>query len=162
MKEKIVSLNELKKIIRQQKKRGKIIVATGGCFDILHAGHVLYLEEAAKKGDVLVIFLNSDSSVRELKGNLRPIVPELERAVVLSALQCVDYICIFNESTPCRMIEEIHPDIFVKGGDYQGKTIAEMESVRKYNGKVEYVSLVNGCSTTNIINRIMSTRGEVI
>ena len=119
-----------------------------------HAGHVTYLEEARNKGDVLVVLLNSDSSVRKLKGETRPIVPQEERAIVLAGLACVDYICIFSEKTPCSIIDVIQPDIVVKGGDYDGKWIPEMDSVALYGGRVEYVSLVNGCSTTNIVKKI--------
>lgn len=154
MKNKIVILEELKACIKKEKQKGRHIVSTSGCFDILHAGHVTYLEEARNKGDVLVVLLNSDSSVRKLKGETRPIVPQEERAIVLAGLACVDYICIFSEKTPCSIIDVIQPDIVVKGGDYDGKWIPEMDSVASYGGRVEYVSLVNGCSTTNIVKKI--------
>lgn len=159
MKEKIVALNKLLNILKAEKEQGKTIVATGGCFDILHAGHVTYLEEAARKGDIFIIFLNSDSSVKRLKGNNKPIVPESERALILSALQCVDFVYIFDEDTPCKIIETTQPNVFVKGGDYQGVRIPEMEVVKKYGGRVEYVSMVGGCSTTNIVNKILTTMG---
>lgn len=154
MKDKIVTLEELKSYITSARQQGKRIVSTSGCFDILHAGHVTYLEAARKRGDILVIFLNSDSSVRVLKGEKRPIVPEQERAIVLAGLSCVDYVCIFSERTPCSLIEVIQPEIVVKGGDYAGKWIPEMDSVAVYGGKVEYVNLVDGCSTTNIVKKI--------
>ena len=154
MKNKIVTLEELKACIREEKQKGRHIVSTSGCFDILHAGHVTYLEEARNKGDVQVVLLNSDSSVRKLKGETRPIVPQEERAIVLAGLACVDYICIFSENTPCSVIDLIQPEIVVKGGDYDGKWIPEMDCVAAYGGRVEYVSLVNGCSTTNIVKKI--------
>lgn len=161
MKSKIVDADSLQAIVQELQQQGKKVVATGGCFDIIHAGHVTYLEEAAAKGDVFVLLLNSDASVRRLKGDLRPIVPEQERAVVAAGLGCVDYVCIFDEDTPCSMIEKIKPDSFIKGGDYKGKHIPEMDCVAKYGGSVEYVSMVDGCSTTNIIEKIVKVmKGE--
>lgn len=161
MKNKIVTLDELKNCIEREKQKGKRIVSTSGCFDILHARHVTYLEEAKSRGDILVVLLNSDSSVRSLKGDTRPIVPQQERAVVLSGLSSVDYICIFSEKTPCSIIEEIQPEIVIKGGDYDGKWIPEMDSVALYGGKVQYVNLVDGCSTTNIVEKIERLAREV-
>lgn len=161
MKHKIVEADRLQKIVHDLQQQGKKVVATGGCFDIIHAGHVTYLEEAAAKGDVFVLFLNSDSSVQRLKGKLRPIVPQKERAIVAAGLGCVDYVCIFDEDTPCQMIDKIQPDSFIKGGDYEGKWIPEMDSVARYGGTVEYVSMVDGCSTTNIIEKIVTVmKGE--
>lgn len=154
MKNKIVTLEELKNYVNRDKKLGKHIVSTSGCFDILHAGHVTYLEEARARGDILIVLLNSDSSVRGLKGETRPIVPQEERAIVLAGLSSVDYVCIFSEPTPCNVIAKIQPDVVVKGGDYDGKWIPEMDSVAVYGGRVEYVNLVDGCSTTNIVKKI--------
>lgn len=151
---KIVSLEELEKEIRGVKQQGKAVVSTSGCFDILHAGHVTYLEEAKSKGDMLVVLLNSDSSVRALKGGARPIVPEAERAVVVAGLASVDYVCIFPDRTPCSIIDRIQPDIVIKGGDYAGQHIPEMDSVAAYGGRVMYVNVVDGCSTTNIVEKI--------
>lgn len=156
MKDKVIDAGKLQLIVNTSKNQGKKVVATSGCFDIIHAGHVTYLEEAAAKGDVFVIFLNSDSSVRTLKGALRPIVPQKERAIVLAGLGCVDYVCIFDDVTPCSMIDKVRPDSFIKGGDYEGQWIPEMDSVKKYGGSVEYVTMVDGCSTTNIIEKILS------
>ena len=153
MKDKIVDRTCLKAENSCLKKAGKRIVSTSGCFDILHAGHVEYLEEAKKRGDILVVMLNSDASVQRLKGKHRPIVTQADRAVVAAGLEAVDYVCIFHESTPCALIEEIQPDIVVKGGDYQGKHIPEMDTVAVYGGKVEYVLLVEGHSTTDIVRR---------
>lgn len=158
--DKIVSLEELEREIQHAKRQGKTVVSTSGCFDILHAGHVTYLEEAKARGDILVVLLNSDSSVRELKGSARPIVPETERAVVVAGLASVDYVCIFPDRTPCGIIERVQPDIVIKGGDYAGKRIPEMASVAGYGGKVAYVSVVDGCSTTNIVEKIKKTMEE--
>ena len=154
MKTKIVKRESLVEIVKQLKSEGKRVISTSGCFDILHAGHVQYLREAKARGDILVIMLNSDLSVRTLKGSLRPIVCEEDRAYVLEALEMVDYICIFDEKTPCDLIQQIQPDAVIKGGDYQGKHIPEMDVVETYGGIVEYVSLVEGHSTTNIIEKI--------
>jgi D-beta-D-heptose 7-phosphate kinase/D-beta-D-heptose 1-phosphate adenosyltransferase len=151
---KIVTLDKLKELLESDRKAGRKIVSTSGCFDIVHAGHVMYLEEARQKGDRLVVLLNSDSSVRALKGDTRPIVPEKERAIVIAGLSSVDYVCIFSSKTPCSIIGEIKPDIVIKGGDYDGKWIPEMDTVAVYGGKVEYVNIVEGCSTTNIVNKI--------
>lgn len=154
MKSKIVTREELVLISQKLKSEGKKIAATSGCFDILHAGHVTYLEEAADRGDVMVLLLNSDSSVRGLKGDERPIVPEDERSIVVAGLGCIDYVCLFDESTPCDLISRFEPDVWVKGGDYEGKIIPEMDILEAYGGRVEYVSLVDGCSSTNIIEKI--------
>lgn len=154
MKSKIVTLEELESCVYAEKQKGKCIVSTSGCFDILHAGHVTYLEEAKARGDLLIVLLNSDSSVQMLKGTTRPIVPQEERAVVLAGLASVDYVCIFSDRTPCSVIERIQPAIVIKGGDYAGKWIPEMDSVAAYGGRVEYVNVVDGCSTTNIVKKI--------
>lgn len=154
MKNKLLGLDVLVLEVDRLRKQEKKIVSTSGCFDILHAGHVAYLEEAKAKGDVLIVFLNSDSSVKRLKGEQRPIVPENERAMVIAGLEAVDYVCIFHEQTPCSVIEKIKPDIVIKGGDYSGKIIPEMDVVNTYGGRVEYVSMTQGCSSTNIIEKI--------
>ncbi len=152
--DKIVSRECLKKEISRLKYIGKRIVSTSGCFDILHSGHVEYLEEAKKRGDILVVMLNSDSSVQQLKGKSRPIVTQMDRAAVIAGLAAVDYVCIFDEITPCALIEEIKPDLVIKGGDYQGEHIPEMDAVAVYGGKVAYVLLVEGRSTTSIVKKI--------
>lgn len=154
MKEKIVERVRLKQKISRLKDAGKTIVSTSGCFDILHVGHVEYLEAAKRRGDILVVMLNSDRSVQQLKGRHRPIVSQTDRALVIAALEAVDYVCIFDENTPCVLIEEIQPDLVVKGGDYQGEHIPEMDAVAVYGGKVEYALLAEGYSTTSIIRRI--------
>lgn len=155
--DKIVPREKLAGIAHEAKLSGKTVAATSGCFDIIHAGHVTYLQDAREMADMLVVLLNSDSSVKALKGNERPIVPEEKKATVLAALESVDYVCIFDEKTPCAAYEEFKPDIVVKGGDYDGKHIPEMDTVAVYGGKVEYVSLVEGCSSSNIIEKIKNS-----
>ena len=154
MMKKIIDKKELNNKLNELKDKGKTIVSTSGCFDILHAGHVEYLEAAKERGDVLLIMLNTDASVKALKGPERPIVNEIDRAIVLAGLEAVDYVCMFDELTPCNLISELKPDIVIKGGDYQGKYIPEMDTVAEYGGRVEYVLLVEGHSSTNIINKI--------
>lgn len=157
MREKIVDISTLNKILTEKRALGNKIIATSGCFDILHAGHVTYLEEAKMLGDVLVVMLNSDSSVKFLKGKERPIVSQTERSVVIAGLQSVDYVVIFDEETPCGEYAKLQPDIIVKGGDYEGKYIPEMDVVKIYGGEVKYLNIVDGCSTTNIITKIKSS-----
>lgn len=154
MKEKIVDLDTLIQRTAEAKAQGKKIVSTSGCFDLLHAGHVTYLEDAKRKGNILVVLLNSDISVQKLKGPERPIMPEEARAIVIAGLECVDYVCLFSQPTPCEIIARFKPDVVIKGGDYYRKHIPEMDTVAEYGGTVEYVSLVEGCSSTNIIEKI--------
>ncbi|MBI5642088.1 MAG: D-glycero-beta-D-manno-heptose 1-phosphate adenylyltransferase [Deltaproteobacteria bacterium] len=153
---KVVSLKtlvtkELPKLRKQRKK----IVFTNGCFDIIHAGHVRYLTKARSLGDILIVGLNSDLSVRAIKGETRPIVPQTERAEVMSALSCVDFIVIFNGQTPLKLIEAIRPDILAKGADWAAKDIVGGDIVKKNGGRIARVTLVKGRSTTNIIKRIL-------
>jgi len=136
------------------RKGGQKIVFTNGCFDILHAGHVTYLEAAKAQGDVLVLGLNTDESVRRLKGPERPINNELDRAKVVGALQAVDYVVLFGEQTAEAVIAEVKPDVYVKGGDYTLDTLPEAKIVQSYGGKVAFIDMVEGRSTTNIINKI--------
>jgi len=154
MRKKIIELNELEGIINQSKEEGKKIVFTNGCFDILHIGHIHLLKQARKFGDILVIGLNSDSSVRDLKGKKRPIIPENERAELLAALEVTDYITIFTEKTACRVLEVIKPDVYVKGGDYSPTSLPEWPVVERNGGQIRIIPLEEGRSTTNIINRI--------
>ena len=154
MKSKIIDIDELSAKTEQSKKEGKRIVATGGCFDILHAGHVEYLEWAKKQGDILVVFLNSDESVKRLKGPERPIVNEENRATVLAGLEAVDHVCIFSDDDPCNVIRSIKPDIWVKGADYKDKLIPELTVLDSYGGRIEYADFKAGCSSTGIIDKI--------
>lgn len=153
-KNKIVSLQNLKKIVARSRRRGLKIAFTNGCFDILHSGHVSYLEAAKKEGRLLIVGLNSDSSVRRIKGPHRPIVPQKHRASVMAALSCVDYIVFFNEDTPQKTIEALQPDLLIKGADWKGKYVAGQDVVRARGGKVEFIKYLAGFSTTNIIESI--------
>ena len=141
----------------QLRKENKRIIFTNGCFDILHAGHVRYLESAKALGDCLVIGLNSDASVRALKGESRPINNEEDRAEVLGALRAVDCVVIFGDQTAENLITKVRPSIYVKGGDYTVETLPEAKVVLGYGGKIELVPLVTGRSSSNIINKIKST-----
>jgi rfaE bifunctional protein nucleotidyltransferase chain/domain len=142
------------------RKDGKKIAFTNGCFDILHVGHVRYLREARKTADVLVLALNSDSSVRSIKGEKRPLVPEAERAEVLAALEFIDFITIFPESTPLELINYLKPDILIKGGDWPEEKIVGREEVKKWGGRVVLIPEVKGKSTTNIVEKIKSVYGS--
>lgn len=136
------------------RKGGKKVVFTNGCFDILHAGHVTYLEKAKAQGDVLVLGLNTDESVRRLKGPERPINNELDRARVVGGLRAVDYVVFFGENTAEAVIAQVRPDVYVKGGDYTLDTLPEAKIVQSYGGKVAFIDMVEGRSTTNIIKKI--------
>ncbi|MBI2412725.1 MAG: D-glycero-beta-D-manno-heptose 1-phosphate adenylyltransferase [Deltaproteobacteria bacterium] len=153
---KLVSLKTFvsRELPRLRKKRKKVVF-TNGCFDIIHAGHVRYLTKARSLGDVLVLGLNSDSSVRSIKGPTRPIVPEGERAEVLSALSCIDYIILFGDPTPLKLIETIKPDVLAKGADWAAKDIVGGDIVKSSGGHIARVTLVKGKSTTNIIKRVL-------
>ena len=157
---KVKSIGALEIIVKQLRKDGQKVVWTNGCFDILHVGHISYLLNARKQGDVLIVGLNSDLSVQSIKGPDRPVVKEDDRALVLSALSCVDYIVIFNDPTPMPQLSALHPDVYVKGGDYTIDTIVQEERrlVEGYGGKIAILPGVEGKSTTNIIDRVL---GEV-
>lgn len=150
----LIKRNDIDKFSRELKNEGKKIVFTNGCFDILHIGHVRYLTAAKEFGDILIIGLNTDASVKMLKGNDRPINTEMDRAEVLLALKAVDYVVLFGEKTAEELIAEVKPDIYVKGGDYTLETLPEAKIVQSYGGKVEFIPMVAGRSTTNIINKI--------
>lgn len=154
MQNKIVNQDELVVLVEKLKKEKKIIAATSGCFDILHAGHVTYLEKAKEKADFLILFLNTDRSVKSLKGDSRPIVPEKERAIVVAGLECINYVCLFDEKTPCNVIRKIRPNIWIKGADYRGVEIPEKSVIEEYGGNIDFVDMVDGCSSTNIIEKI--------
>jgi rfaE bifunctional protein nucleotidyltransferase chain/domain len=139
---------------------GKRVVFTNGCFDLLHPGHVRYLTAARALGDVLIVALNSDRSVRELKGPTRPILTEAERAEVMAALGCVDYVTIFDEPTPRSLIAGLLPDVLVKGGDWGVSEIVGREEVESAGGITQSLAFVEGCSTTEIISRILDRFGK--
>ncbi|MDD2580482.1 MAG: bifunctional D-glycero-beta-D-manno-heptose-7-phosphate kinase/D-glycero-beta-D-manno-heptose 1-phosphate adenylyltransferase HldE [Desulfuromonadaceae bacterium] len=152
---KIKSLEVLSALIAAEKNRGKRIVFTNGCFDLLHFGHVKYLQKARSLGDMLVLGLNSDASVRRLKGSKRPLIDQDERAHLLAALNCIDYVVIFDEDTPMELITALKPDILAKGGDYSLDGVVGREFVESYGGRVELITFVDGKSTTNIIERVL-------
>ena len=151
---KIVSQDEIVKIVRDGQKDGKTFVATNGCFDILHVGHVRYLAKTKSLADFSVVMLNSDKSVKLIKGDSRPINNEQDRAEILSALCCVDYVVLFEERSPANLLEKIKPDVYTKGADYTIETLPEREIVERCGIKVEFIEFVQGKSTTNIINKI--------
>jgi D-beta-D-heptose 7-phosphate kinase/D-beta-D-heptose 1-phosphate adenosyltransferase len=148
---KIVSKNKARDLIAEWRRNGHRIVFTNGCFDILHIGHIKLLHAAADEGDKLIIGLNSDISVKKLKGNSRPIVPEAERAALLSNITGVDLVVFFNEETPLELIRSFKPDIIVKGGDYAPEQVVGHEIVEQEGGKVVIVPLIEGISTTKVI-----------
>ncbi|HOE54484.1 MAG TPA: D-glycero-beta-D-manno-heptose 1-phosphate adenylyltransferase [Candidatus Cloacimonas acidaminovorans] len=151
---KIIPYSEIAELSQKLHQQGKKIVFTNGCFDILHCGHILYLEKAKALGDILILGLNSDASVKRLKGNNRPIVSEKERALVVAGLESVDYVCIFEQDTPYELIDLIQPDVLVKGGDWTIDKIVGTDIVQKKGGKVLSLNYEQGFSTTNIIERI--------
>lgn len=153
---KVKTLEKLLPIVADLKGQGKKIVFTNGCFDLLHSGHASYLAQAKSLGDVLIVGLNSDSSVRALKGNERPLVPQDDRALLLASLAFVDFVVLFEELTPVRLIEAIKPDIHVKGGDYSEADLPEAPLVRSYGGQVVILPKVEGRSTTELVQRIRS------
>ena len=152
----ILDILELSSIVNTLKQDGKRIVFTNGCFDIIHVGHVRYLKEARELGDVLVVGLNSDISVRTIKGSNRPIVPQGERAEVLSSLKYVDYVVIFGEPDPYNTIAAIKPDVLVKGGDWGIDKIIGRDIVESYGGKVCTLPFIEGASSSGIIEDILT------
>jgi D-beta-D-heptose 7-phosphate kinase/D-beta-D-heptose 1-phosphate adenosyltransferase len=155
MKEKIKTREELRNIIGEMKTKGKKIIFTNGCFDLLHIGHIRYLEEAKVLGDILVVGVNSDVSVRGLKGPNRPILPQEERAEILSGLGCVDYVTIFDEPTPLNLISSLLPDVLVKGGDWTKEATVGWETVERTGGEVVILPFVEGSSTSHLIETIL-------
>ena len=155
MKQKMKARKELLRIVNDLKAKGKRIVFTNGCFDLLHIGHVRYLEEAKARGDVLVVGVNSDSSVRKLKGPKRPILPEEERAEILSGLGCVDYVTLFEERDPLKLITSLQPNVLAKGGDWTKEQIVGREVLERLGGKVVIISFVKGASTSTLIETIL-------
>lgn len=155
IKNKILSPDRLQKQLEVWRNHHQKIVFTNGCFDILHVGHIEYLAQAKEKGDILIIGLNSDNSVRRLKGENRPINPQNARAELLSALFFVDAVVFFSEDTPYELIKTVQPDILVKGADYKAENVVGFDIVTAKGGKVETISLVEGYSTTNICNKAL-------
>ncbi len=152
----ILDRKEASQLIKELKNQGKRVVFTNGCFDILHVGHLRYLNEAKECGDILVVGVNSDISVSRLKGSTRPINNEVDRAEMLAGLKAVDYTVIFHEDTPVELIGELKPSIHVKGGDYKVEDLPESEVVFSYGGEVKILSLIQGKSTTNVVKKIQN------
>jgi len=149
----VLPLRKLLLILRRLKKQGKRIAFTNGCFDLLHIGHLTYLEQIKRRADILVVGVNSDASVRGLKGPGRPVVPARERARLVAALKPVDFVMIFSEPTPLKVIRAIRPDLLAKGGDWKADRIVGAEFVKSYGGRVAVIPYVAGHSTTRLIER---------
>jgi rfaE bifunctional protein nucleotidyltransferase chain/domain len=152
----ILTRDELREAVTNGRKQNKTIVATNGCFDILHVGHLHLLNRAKALGDILVVGINSDNSVTRLKGAERPIVNENERAQIIANLKAVDFVSIFNEDTAVELLKSIKPDIYVKGGDYNLESLPEAEPVISCGGKVKFIELAPRKSTTGLIDKIKS------
>ncbi|HYL64243.1 MAG TPA: D-glycero-beta-D-manno-heptose 1-phosphate adenylyltransferase [Candidatus Methylomirabilis sp.] len=150
----ILTLEETILRFGREKRNGRRIVFTNGCFDLLHPGHISILEQARELGDALIVGINSDSSVRQIKGAGRPVVPEQERAEILAALECVDAVVIFDEPTPREVVARLLPDVLVKGGDWPSDQIVGREEVEAAGGRVVLVPVLSGYSTTDILRKI--------
>jgi D-glycero-beta-D-manno-heptose 1-phosphate adenylyltransferase len=155
--EKIKPLSRLQPGLKALRRQGKKIVFTNGVFDILHIGHIRYLEKARNWGDILVVAINTDASVKRLKGPSRPLHPQKERAELLASLACVDYVTFFGEDTPLESIIAIHPDILAKGADYKLNEIVGMPVVKSWGGLVKRIPLTKGYSTTRFVQQILET-----
>ena len=153
----IVTQDEIIKIVQEGHKKGKTFVVTNGCFDILHVGHVRYLTETKNFADFSIVLLNSDKSVKAIKGENRPINNESDRAELLTSLNCVDFVVLFEENSPAKLLEKIRPDVYTKGADHTIETLPEKDVVLKNNIRVEFIKFVKGKSTTNLINKINQT-----
>ncbi len=150
----LVKREDLQKLLNDLRIQNKKIVTTNGCFDILHVGHVRYLQKTKTFADVMIVCLNSDISVKKIKGPDRPINNEDDRAEILCALECVDYVVMFDESSPENLLCEIKPDVHTKGADYTIETLPEAKSIIANGGRIEFISFVEGKSTTNVIKKI--------
>lgn len=153
---KVMELAAASEHLRQRRSQGAEVVFTNGCFDLLHAGHARLLHDARALGDLLVVAINSDASIRRLKGASRPIVPEGERALLLAHLEAVDVVVVFDEDTPLATLDVLRPNVLVKGGDYVPDTVVGRDEVEAYGGRVAIVPLVEGWSTSEIIQRIQA------
>jgi len=160
MGEKIIKREELAENVQALKRAGKTIVFTNGCFDLLHIGHIRYLKSAKAEGDVLLVGLNSDRSVRQIKGPARPIVFENERAEVLASLACVDFVTFFDEPDPLATIQVLMPDVLVKGADWEEDAIVGKDVVEANGGRVVRIPVIEGASTSRIIEKILALRFE--
>ena len=153
MQKKILHRDDLLKAIQQEKQKGQSIVTCNGCFDILHAGHIKFLEEAKSHGDILIVAINTDAYITKKKGRGRPVNSQDDRALVLAALACVDYVAIFAEDTPIALLEELKPDVHCNGEEY-GENCVEAATVRKNGGRLHLIRNYKGLSTTNILKKI--------
>ena len=151
---KLLTQEDIINIVKEKRSKGETFSATNGCFDILHVGHVRYLQKTKELADYSIVMLNSDVSVKKLKGDSRPINNEIDRAEILCALNCVDYVVLFEEISPGKLLEAIKPNIYTKGADYTLETLPEKDIVQRNNIKVEFIDFVQGKSTTNVINKI--------
>ena len=156
----LVKQSELNNLLEKIRSQGKTIVTTNGCFDILHVGHVRYLEKAKSFGDVLIVALNSDKSVKSIKGDSRPINNEKDRAEILSALRSVDYVVLFDEDSPINLLLQIKPDVHTKGADYTVETLPEAKGIIEAGGRIEFISFVEGKSTTAVIEKMRKINSE--
>lgn len=154
---KLVKREELPKLLKELRFQGKTIVTTNGCFDILHVGHVRYLQKTKTFADVLIVALNSDISVKKIKGPDRPVNNENDRAEILCALSCVDYVVLFDESSPEKLLVEIKPDVHTKGADYTVETLPEAKAIMANGGRIEFISFVEGKSTTAVIEKMRNS-----
>ncbi len=152
---KIITLSSLQKEVLELKKTGKRIVFTNGCFDLIHVGHIRYLKEARSLGDVLIVGVNSDASIKKIKDPRRPIIPQSQRLEVLSALECIHYLTLFSGKTPLHLIKALTPDILVKGGDWALEQIVGRDHVEANGGQVVRIKVIQGASTTSIIDRVL-------
>jgi D-beta-D-heptose 7-phosphate kinase/D-beta-D-heptose 1-phosphate adenosyltransferase len=152
---KIVDRTSLADICRTLRNAGRKIIFTNGCFDILHPGHVAYLEDAKALGNILIVGMNTDASVQRLKGPKRPINPQMTRALVMAGLAAVDYVCFFDEDTPVELIQELQPSIHTKGGDYTPQSLPEYESIIAYGGDVTIIPFRPGLSSSSVIETIL-------
>lgn len=150
----LLKRSELDAVLSELRKDGKTVVTTNGCFDILHVGHVRYLQKTKTFADISLVALNSDVSVKKIKGPDRPINNENDRAEILCALSCVDYVVLFDESSPEQLLVEIKPDVHTKGADYTVETLPEAKSIMENGGRIEFISFVEGKSTTSVIEKI--------
>lgn len=150
----LVKRENIRKIVEEIQAGSQTVVTTNGCFDILHVGHVRYLQETKNYADYSIVLLNSDKSVREIKGEGRPINNEDDRAEILCALSCVDFVVMFDESSPRDLLDEIKPDVHTKGADYSVETLPEADVILKNGGKIEFITFVEGKSTTGTIEKM--------
>ena len=157
--EKIISIDQAATIASDQRTNGRRVVFTNGCFDLLHVGHVTSLSEAASWGDLLIVAMNTDQSIRRLKGETRPVIGQSDRATMLTALECVDYVVPFDENTPLQLLHAIRPDVLVKGGSYSVDQVVGHEVVESYGGVVAVTRLLEGMSTTDLLQRIQQSTG---